>query len=145
VFFVYQMFCSYEASQFVWFVVVYKHLVPLGPKTMRPIIQTGLLQNFRVSTPGALVKTELRFTKPHKTAPGKILFPMISWITLSLFAPDQTAPSSRAIWAATRALFSKSAMLARSVLPLLNCAMRASKNGVSSRPLTFGFSASRRD
>jgi hypothetical protein len=33
VLFVYQMFRSYEAWQFIWVVVVYKHLVPLGPKT----------------------------------------------------------------------------------------------------------------
>jgi hypothetical protein len=28
------MFRSYGARKFIWIVVVYKHLVPLGPKTM---------------------------------------------------------------------------------------------------------------
>jgi hypothetical protein len=33
VLFGYQMFRSYGARKFVWIVVVYKHLIPLGPKT----------------------------------------------------------------------------------------------------------------
>jgi len=44
------------------------------------------------------------------------------------------AQSVRAISAATRALFSRSAMLAPRVAPWLRSDMRASKNGVRSRP-----------
>jgi hypothetical protein len=36
VLFGYQMFRYYGAMKFVWVVVVYKHLVPLGPKTTAP-------------------------------------------------------------------------------------------------------------
>ena len=85
-FFVYQMFCSYEAWHFVWVVVVYKHLVPLGPKTTATNNTDWFVTRTLESTHQEPWKTELRFTKPHKTAPGKILFPMISWIALSLFA-----------------------------------------------------------
>jgi hypothetical protein len=44
VLFGYQVFRSAGARKLVWVVLVYKHLVPLGPKTSAPKIPTGLLR-----------------------------------------------------------------------------------------------------
>jgi hypothetical protein len=45
-----QMFRSYGAWKLVWVVVVYKHLVPLGPKTTAPKNTDWFVTNFRVRT-----------------------------------------------------------------------------------------------
>ena len=55
-----QMFRS-SGAWLVWVVVVYKHLVPLGPKTTATKIQTVWYTNFSVSALVILYESQSRF------------------------------------------------------------------------------------